>query len=262
MPIEKQAEVLRACNSYYLLTYPNNAVRLADYFRRNDLRLPGLREVMTYGESIFPETRETCREAWGVSVSDMYSCEEVGYIALQCPKDVHNYHCQSEVLVEVIDDEGRPCVAGQIGRVVLTVLHNFAMPLIRYENEDYAEVGGPCACGRGLPVIRRILGRKRNMARAADGSRFWTELSPAIWSSIGQIDELQLIQDQLDHIELRIVSRQPLDEDQERSLTAGLSRALGQPYRFSVRYHQENLRYANGKFERFICQVTVKPASV
>ena len=84
----------------------------------------------------------------------MYSCEEAGYIALQCPQAEH-YHCQSEsVLVEVLDDEGRPCTPGQVGKVVLTALHNFAMPLIRYENQDYAEVGPPCACGRGLPVKR------------------------------------------------------------------------------------------------------------
>lgn len=256
MPIWKQAEVLQARNPEYLLAYPGNAVRLADYFRAHALQLPNLREVMTYGESILPETRSACRDAWGVSVSDMYSCEEVGYIALQCPKDDDNYHCQAEsVLVEVIDDEGRPCQAGEIGRVVLTVLHNFAMPLIRYENQDYAEVGAPCACGRGLPVIKRILGRKRNMARAVDGRRFWTDLPPEIWSNFIGLEELQLVQDEPDHIELRIVAEQPLNETHESSLTAGLGRALGQPYRFSVRYQHETLRLANGKYERFICQV-------
>ncbi|MFP6678041.1 MAG: hypothetical protein VB878_23340 [Pirellulaceae bacterium] len=159
------------------------------------------------------------------------------------------------MLVEVIDDEGRPCEAGEIGRVVLTVLHNFSMPLIRYENQDYTEVGAPCACGRGLPVIKRILGRKRNKARAIDGRRFWTDLPPEIWSNFIGIDELQLVQDEPDHIELRIVAEQPLNETHESSLTAGLGRALGQPYRFSVRYQHETLRLANGKYERFICQV-------
>ncbi len=163
MPIDRQAEQLRLLDPAYLLMYPSNAVRLANYFRAHDLRLPNLREVMTYGETVLPETREVCQEAWGVAVSDMYSCEEVGYIALQCPQADH-YHCQSEsVLVEVLDAEGRPCSPGQIGKVVLTSLHNFAMPLIRYQNQDYAEVGPSCPCGRGLPVIKRVLGRERNI---------------------------------------------------------------------------------------------------
>jgi phenylacetate-coenzyme A ligase PaaK-like adenylate-forming protein len=61
--------------------------------------------------------------------------------------------------VEVLDEEGRPCAPGETGRVVATSLNNFAMPLIRYETGDTAEVGAPCPCGRGLPVLTRIMGR-------------------------------------------------------------------------------------------------------
>ena len=255
MPIDRQAEQLRSLDPAYLLMYPSNAVRLANYFRAHGLRLPNLREVMTYGETVLPETREVCQNAWGVAVSDMYSCEEVGYIALQCPQADH-YHCQSEsVLVEVLDDEGRPCSPGQIGKVVLTSLHNFAMPLIRYQNQDYAEVGPPCPCGRGLPVIKRVLGRQRNMAKCTDGTQFWPRLSPKIWEEIGVIDELQLVQRDIDHIELRMVCQQPLDDVQQRNLSNGLAEAFGQPYHFSIRYHEETLRHENGKFERFICEV-------
>ena len=255
MPIEQQAKELVSRDPAYLMAYPSNVARLARYFREHDLLLPGLKQVLTYGETMLPETRPACREAWGVGVADMYSCEEAGYIALQCP-DSDNYHCQSEsILVEVLDDDGRPCKPGEIGRVVLTVLHNFAMPLIRYENLDYAEVGPPCVCGRGLPVIKRILGRKRNRARALDGNRFWPELAPGIWSGYTEIDELQLVQDGTDHVELRMVAGQPLGSARERDLTQALGHALGQPYRFSVRYQDETLRHANGKYERFICQV-------
>jgi phenylacetate-CoA ligase len=254
-PIDRQAELLQTRNPDYLLAYPSNAVRLAHYFRAQDLRLPNLREVLTYGESVLPETQSVCRETWDVPVSDMYSCEEVGYIALQCPQ-CDQYHIQSEsLLVEVLDDEGHACAPGQIGKVVLTALHNFAMPLIRYQNQDYAEVGEPCPCGRGLPVLKRILGRERNMALATDGSRFWPHLSPEIWSTIGGIDEVQLIQKDVDRIEVIVVCQQPLDASGERDLTSALRGALGQAFRFSIRYQDEFPRHANGKYERFICQV-------
>ena len=75
--------------------------------------------------------------------------------------------------MEVLDNHGRPCKEGETGRVVLTDLHNFTMPLIRYEIGDYAEVGPPCACGRGLPVLARILGRSRNMLTLPAGDRIW-----------------------------------------------------------------------------------------
>jgi phenylacetate-CoA ligase len=54
---------------------------------------------------------------------------------------------------------------------VVTPLHNFAMPLIRYAIGDYAEAGPPCACGRGLPVLARILGRARNLLTLPHGER-------------------------------------------------------------------------------------------
>ena len=61
----------------------------------------------------------------------------------------------------MLDGQGKPCGVGEIGRVVVTPLSNFAMPLIRYDVGDTAEVGPPCACRRGLPVLTRIIGRDR-----------------------------------------------------------------------------------------------------
>jgi len=62
--------------------------------------------------------------------------------------------------------------AGQVGRVVVTDLHNFATPLIRYDLGDYAEMADTCPCGRGLPALKRIMGRRRNMVRLPDGRSF------------------------------------------------------------------------------------------
>ena len=254
MPIDQQAEVLCSKNPAYLLVYPSNAVRLAHYFLEHGLQLPGLREVMTYGEAVLPETRTACRAAWDVPVSDMYSCEELGYIALQCPRHDH-YHCQSEsVLVEVLDDQDRPCQPGEIGRVVLTSLHNFAMPLIRYENQDHAEVGPPCDCGRGLPVIRRVLGRRRNMLLQPAGGRVWPRLAPDVWASVAGVSDVQLIQRDAGHMEARVVRATPLDDSGERALTSALSAALGGSYEFTFRYQDDIQRHANGKYERFICE--------
>ena len=80
------------------------------------------------------------------------------------------------------------------------------MPLLRYEIGDYAEVGDPCPCGRGLPVLRRILGRKRNTCLLPDGSRRWPSLSAdelsADLTSFPPIQQFQLVQRSLQSIEL------------------------------------------------------------
>lgn len=230
-------------------------MRLAEYFRTQQLSLPSLREVITYGELLLPEVRDVCRQAWGVGVADMYSCEETGYIALQCPASDH-YHCQSEsLLVEVLRDDGSACQPGEIGRVVLTSLHNFAMPLIRYENLDYAEVGDACPCGRGLPVLKRILGRRRNMALGLDGQRFWPEVAAKTWSAIEGVEDVQLVQVAKDRMEARVVASRSLSANREQALSIALRDALGHAYAFSFHYLPDITRHANGKYDRFICQV-------
>ena len=63
------------------------------------------------------------------------------------------------------------------------------------------------------------------MARTTDGRRFWPQLAPHIWSKYGGVEEVQFVQDDLDHIELRIVAQQLLDATQERGLTDEVGQA-------------------------------------
>ena len=143
---------------------------------------------------------------------------EVGYIALQCPQHEH-YHVQFETLiVEVLDSAGTPCAPGEVGRVVLTTLHNFAMPLVRYAIGDYAEAGEACDCGRGLPVIKRIMGRDRNMLTKPDGSQHWPSFPAEIWTAVAPIRQFRLIQKSLDRIEAQFVAADELGREQRDRL--------------------------------------------
>lgn len=154
--VARQIDWLRRFDPAYLLTDPGTLSALTRFALDERIALPGLKEIRTTGAVVTPELRAICREAWGVPLTDRYSVGETGDLAMQCPDHEH-LHVQSEaVLLEVIDAAGNPCAPGETGRVVLTPLHNFAMPLIRYEIGDHAEVGAPCPCGRGLPVLKRI----------------------------------------------------------------------------------------------------------
>ncbi len=202
-PVGEQLDWLAREDPDYLLTYPSNLAALLRRSEETGVRLPRLRGVSTMAEVLDPEVREACDRVWGVPLHDAYSAREIGIIALQCPKQPH-YHVQSEtVLVEVLDDDGNPCAPSAIGRVVVTALHNFATPLIRYELGDYAEVGPPCPCGRGLPVLKRIVGRARNMLTLPSGEQIWPRFGAARIAKIAPIRQIQCVQKSLDHIEVR-----------------------------------------------------------
>jgi phenylacetate-CoA ligase len=162
--IAAQASWLVRENPEYLLTTPANAVKLAEHCLQHGLRPARLREVCTSGGPLTAAVVAACRAAWSVPVSSTYAAAEAGCIALQCPEQ-RRYHVQAEgVLVEIVDDDGRSCAPGEVGRVVVTPLHNVATVLLRYDIGDEAAAGAPCACGRGLPVIERIARRAGSVA--------------------------------------------------------------------------------------------------
>jgi phenylacetate-CoA ligase len=258
MPIDRdakrQVEALERFGPESLLTYPNNLDLLARYCEARGSAIPGLRHARTISETLKPEIRRRAEAVLGVLVEDLYSSQEVGIIAVQCPKS-ELYHVMAEsVLVEVLDDGGRPCRPGEVGRLVVTDLHNLGTPLLRYDIADFAEAGGACPCGRGLPTLRRIVGRERNLILMPDGTRHWPLTGMHGFRDVAPISQYQLIQDRRESMELRLVCETPLTRLQESDLVAMVQKALGHPFEIRLAYFPDRLPLGpNGKFEEFSC---------
>lgn len=249
--VDEQAEWLQRVQPDYLLTYPSALRELLRHCRDRGIVYPRLREVRTLSELLPAETRRLCREAWGLKVVDMYSTQENGYLALQCPAYEH-YHVQSEaVLLEVLNEAGEPCHPGEVGQVVTTPLTNFAMPMIRYAVGDLAEVGPPCPCGRGLPVLRRILGRVRDMLVYPDGRKGWPLLGDMYYTQIPEIRQFQIVQHAVDDIEIKVVAERSLTPAEEAQLGKWFHQRSGHAFPTRVTYHPEIPRGPSGKFQDF-----------
>jgi phenylacetate-CoA ligase len=128
-----------------------------------------IEQFLTVSDRIDPQLRTLINEVFDARIIDRYSSEEFGYIALQCPVHDHLHVCSSSLIVEVVDDEGKACEVGVPGRVLVTSLHNFAMPLIRYDIGDIAELGEPCDTGWNWPVLNHVSGRIRDSVTTPDG---------------------------------------------------------------------------------------------
>lgn len=259
-PPAQQADWLRRRDPDYLLSHPSILARLAEETRRSGIRFPRLRQVIAISETLRPETRQAIEAAWAVPVVDVYSTREAGYLALQCPDHPGSLHVQSEGLrVEVLDGSGRPCVPGQVGRVVVTPLHNHAMPLIRYDIGDAAEPGPPCPCGRGLPVLARILGRRQNMLRLPGGERRWPLLSSAdiaaLVAAVPGLRQYRIVQKALDHLHLVLAVAHPLAPVEAEAATAWARAKFGPAFRVTLEPCEELPRSPAGKSEDFVCEV-------
>lgn len=132
---------------------------------RRSVRLDAI--LMHSGE-VGQADRDRVRETFGARLIEHYSSKEGAQMAHECPAG--HLHVNAEaVLLEIVDDAGRPCPAGKLGRVVITPFFYTAQPLIRYDQGDLAIAGEGCECGRTLPVIASIVGRSLAIFRHPDG---------------------------------------------------------------------------------------------
>jgi phenylacetate-CoA ligase len=255
-PVTAQLEHLDRFSPETLLVYPNNLRALADDWIRSGEPPAGLRHIRTIGETVSEDLRQHVRLATGLRIEDSYSSQEAGPIAIQCPEG-GLYHVMAEALhVEILDSLNRACAPGDTGRVVVTDLHNYASPLIRYDIADFATVAGPCSCGRTLPTLARIIGRERNLLRRRNGDRHWPLVGFHDFDKVALIRQYQIIQHTLDDIELRFVTDEPLHDAQQHHLTAIVAAALGEGFRYRLSQTRTRLQPGpNGKFEEFVCRV-------
>jgi phenylacetate-CoA ligase len=248
-PLPELSSWLRRFDPHYLLTHPSVAAALMDDLGSN--RPSSLQELQFFAEPLDPELEQRLKAQWQVRCTDVYSANEFGYLAIRCA-DASRLHVQSETsYVEILDDTGQACNVGHAGRVVVTSLHNLATPLIRYDLGDYATAGAHCACGRGLPVIERVLGRVRNMGLSPDGQRFYPVGMTGI-RTIPPIRQAQFVQTTREHIDVRVVLDRPLTAGEEAQAVSFVRSELGFPFEVSLVPVETIERGPTGKFEEFL----------
>jgi phenylacetate-CoA ligase len=218
---QEQLAWLRNTQADYLLSYPSNLELLASLVSENGFTFPQLKKIQTISEALAPRVQQLIELAFGVQVCDTYSCNEAGYVASTCPSG-HGYHVHSEnIVLEVLNEQDIPCKPGETGRVVLTTLHNFATPFIRYDIHDEAECGPyPCPCGRTLPTLTRIYGKRRPMLRLPGGRlKNSTALAIAIRST-ERVQQFQVVQGFDDQIRVKIIPKPPCRNEDLQMISA------------------------------------------
>jgi phenylacetate-CoA ligase len=253
--IDIQLSWLMARRPHYLLTYSSvmRELALETHRRRLDLKFALLLSTAT---AVDNETRELCRSAFGAEIADTYGSTEVGHIAAQC-RECGQYHISAETsVVEVLKADGSAAGPGEEGRVVVTNIYNYAMPLIRFEMGDIARVGQPRpSCRRGLPTLEGVLGRYRNMFRFRDGSRVWPDKSNYKLPHFIGLKQFQLVQTDFERIEVRYVPTEPERPVDLASLTKLMCTSLNQSVEIVLCPVESIPRSPSGKYEDCISLV-------
>lgn len=192
-PAGQQLAMIAEHAPLYLNTLPSNMLRLGLEALRRGAK-PSIPFIISVAEYLAPETRRLAEESFGGRIIDILSSSEAGVIAIQCPvSDQH--HIQSEtVLAEIVNANGEPCQPGEVGELIVTPLYSYAIPLIRYRSGDFVTAGWPCKCGRSLPTIAGIVGRREHMFVFPDGRRMMPAIDRVRISKAVGHDKWQLSQ--------------------------------------------------------------------
>jgi phenylacetate-CoA ligase len=128
-------------------------------------------------------------------------------------------------------------VTGESGDVVITDLHNYGMPFVRYKNGDRATLTTErCPCGRGLPMLANVDGRILDLIVTPDGIHVSGEFFIFVMLGFPSVRQFQFVQTQTDEIEVRIVQGSTLlsAEDKMR-LVEKVREGVGSRMRINVR---------------------------
>ncbi len=192
--------------------------------------------VITAAEMLSDAQRARIERAFGAPVFHTYGCREFMLIGAECEHHTGYHASDDHLLVEVADDAGRP-VADGVGNVVITDLHNWGMPFLRYANGDLARSragSAACPCGRGLRLFGPVEGRRLDVIRTPDGRILPGEFFPHLMKEVASVDRFQVRQTAIDRLRILIVARGEFTAAQEAFLRDHIGRATGPAVRIDI----------------------------
>jgi phenylacetate-CoA ligase len=188
----------------FLVSYAQSAVLFARHVRERRIEDIQFHSIITTAEVLLPGQREFLEQTFSGRVFNRYGCREVSVIASECEHHTGMHVNAEALLVEIIPD---PSIPPPAGRIVITDLLNYSMPLIRYEIGDVGRWSEKqvCPCGRGLPLLAEIQGRTTDFLVMPDGRRVSGPALTLVVADMADIRQVQFVQRDPQSVVLRVV---------------------------------------------------------
>ena len=215
-----------------LVTNPRMAAAIISHSGARLLRDLRVSEFVAFGETVEPGLYRAIADQ-GIPIRSTYSCEEVGPIGFECEATPGHYHVvTSNVIVEM---EGSYEIGGKkLGRVLLTHLHSYATPFIRYDLGDLALLSERCPCGHDGPTIHSLFGRVTNALKHRDGTLSAFLIRGEELLEIVDYTEFRIRQVSLDAITIELGGRETLTTEEIGKVTAFIKARAGDEFRIDV----------------------------
>ena len=239
-----------------IVGYATPTYNLALSAREQGVSMPRVKAVVTAAERVQDYQREVIEEVFGCKVYSTYGSREFMLVASEC--EAHNgMHVNVEnIVAEIVHDDARLDPNGP-GELVITDLHNFGMPFIRYKIGD---LGVPskvteCPCGRGLPMIRDVEGRLLDTILTKEGKMVPGEFFPHLAKEFEGIRRFQVTQNEIDRLIIKIVPNGQFEGDPLQRFKDEIVKVVGPTTQLDIQFVDDIPLTATGKFRVTVSNV-------
>lgn len=238
-----------------IISYVGPLVELAHWIERNGRSIHRPQRVLGAAEALHAHQRELLQRVFGAPAYDTYGCREVMLIAAEC--EAHDgLHINIDHLHVEFHHETAAARGSGPAELVITDLHNLGMPMMRYLNGDLGTPGGSaCTCGRHLPKLAKVDGRKLDALRTADGRVLPGEYFVHTLMNFSAIRHYQIVQRSLDTILMRLVASDEFDASAEANVRDEIRKLVGDSITVEFEYRDEIPLTASGKRRVTICEL-------
>lgn len=232
----------------FLVGFPSSVFEICQIARDRGLKYKGKVKVFfPTAETVLPEHREVISEILGCKLVDQYASSEGAPFILECSKGHLHIHPLTGIF-EVVDEDLNPAQSGQM---LVTSFTTHGTPLIRYRIGDsitLADNSKKCNCGSIFPLVERIEGRTNDyILSPTHGKVNLGNISNSTKDTKGIVC-FQLIQDKIDHLEVKIIVSKSFDKKQELNFISSLRERIGNEIELDIRYVEAIEKEKSGKF--------------
>ncbi len=217
------------------MAYPNPLYQLARAAEQRGLRAYRPKGIIVGAEKLHDFQRGLLQRVFQAPVFETYGSREFTLIGAECEQHAGLHLTMENLLVEVLDEQGNTTPQGQEGNVVVTDFFNTATPFVRYATGDRAVAGFQhCSCGRGLPLLQKVVGRELDMLETVDGRHLPGEFFPHLLKDHDAVQQFQVVQHQTDVVELKLVVDRHWSPAARTALRDQVQAALGDQTRLAI----------------------------
>lgn len=241
---------IRQTRPKMLFGYPSALSHIARHAAKQGGRLDdlGVKVAFCTSERLYDDQRAQIEQAFACPVANGYGSRDAGFIAHQCPSG--GMHLTAEdVIVEIVDGEGRLVPHGVSGEIVVTHLATGEFPFIRYRTGDIAALDPhPCACGRGLPLLKDIQGRSTDFVVAMDGTVLHGLALIYVVRDLPEVAAFRIVQEDLALTRVEIVPAAGFSATTAARIERGIGARLGAGVKVAVELRDEIPPEKSGKY--------------